>query len=255
MDETQFLHAVATPLAGLPGVCAVALTGSRAAGTARPDSDWDLALYYESRFDPADVTALGWEGTVTALGEWGPGVADGGALLRVHGERVDVHFRGVEAVRAEIAEAGRGRFRIETNPVLLAGLPSYVLVAELATQRLLCGAAPAAIEYPAALRASAPDVWWTQAQYAFGYARDAHARHGRTLFALGLFARAVAQSAHAVLAARGEWAPANEKTLLDRAALGDLQSLEAGADLLDDVERARARCADLLVAAGWEGNR
>ena len=33
-------------LAALPGVRAAALGGSRASGTARPDSDWDFAVYY-----------------------------------------------------------------------------------------------------------------------------------------------------------------------------------------------------------------
>lgn len=33
-------------LGALPGIRAVVLGGSRARGTHRPDSDWDLGLYY-----------------------------------------------------------------------------------------------------------------------------------------------------------------------------------------------------------------
>jgi hypothetical protein len=253
VDEEYFRATVAGALAQLRGVCAVALTGSRASRSARPASDWDLALYYDARFDPADVAALGWDGTVTALGQWGPGIGDGGAFLRVQGVRVDVHFRNMVAVRAEIRETQDGRFRIEANPVLLAGMPSYLLVAELATQQVLAGEAPEAVEYPPALRANAARVWWEQAQYAFGYARAAHAEHDRTLLAGGLVARAVAQTAHAVLAARGQWAPANEKTLLDRAGLGDLQRARAGRH--DEVDRILARCADGVAGAEREGDR
>ncbi len=42
-------------LAELPGVVAVALGGSRALGTARLDSDWDIGLYYRGRFDPGPL--------------------------------------------------------------------------------------------------------------------------------------------------------------------------------------------------------
>jgi len=55
-------------LAEIPGVLAVALGGSRARGAERPDSDWDLALYYRGTMDPGDVRALGYEGTVVAPG-------------------------------------------------------------------------------------------------------------------------------------------------------------------------------------------
>ena len=45
-DDEAFCGQAADLLAGLPGVLAVTLGGSRAAGTARPDSDWDFAVYY-----------------------------------------------------------------------------------------------------------------------------------------------------------------------------------------------------------------
>ncbi|RVX41729.1 nucleotidyltransferase-like protein [Nonomuraea polychroma] len=47
--QDEDLHAVAARLAGVPGVAAVVLGGSRARGTHRPDSDIDLGLYYRGR--------------------------------------------------------------------------------------------------------------------------------------------------------------------------------------------------------------
>ena len=89
-DEATFLEGVTAALARLPGVEAVALGGSRAQGTARPDSDWDLAVYYREGFDPASLRALGWPGTVSELGGWGGGVFNGGGWLEVDGRRVDM---------------------------------------------------------------------------------------------------------------------------------------------------------------------
>jgi hypothetical protein len=63
-------------LAGLPGVQAVTLGGSRAAGTAGPDSDWDFAVYYRGKgLDPRSLRSLGWPGEIFPIGGWGGGVS------------------------------------------------------------------------------------------------------------------------------------------------------------------------------------
>jgi predicted nucleotidyltransferase len=59
------VSALATELAALPGAVGVVLGGSRARGTQRPDSDWDLGVYYRGSqrvLDPADVRELGHRG-------------------------------------------------------------------------------------------------------------------------------------------------------------------------------------------------
>lgn len=61
VPDRTFLDTTADRLAALPAVEAVTLGGSRAQGTERPDSDWDLAVYYRGVFDPADLRAVGWE--------------------------------------------------------------------------------------------------------------------------------------------------------------------------------------------------
>jgi predicted nucleotidyltransferase len=64
-SDVDFLAVTADRLAALPTVRAVALGGSRAEGTHRPDRDWDLAVYYRGPFDPDDLRALGWPGEVS----------------------------------------------------------------------------------------------------------------------------------------------------------------------------------------------
>ena len=244
----SFVDGVADRLAGLPGVLAVSLGGSRAQGTHRPDSDWDLALYYRGTFDPQDLRDVGWPGEVSELGGWGGGVFNGGAWLTVDGRRVDVHYRDLDVVEHELAEARAGRFRIEPLLFHLAGIPSYLVVGELAVHRVLRGTLPRP-SYPDALRAEAPRVWWRTAELVFGYARTGHAEHGRRAQSTGLLVQAATQAAHAVLAARGEWVT-NEKSLLTRAGLADdLDAIVAGPDPVVAVERAHALCARSVQAA------
>lgn len=217
-DDQGFLDTVADRLAALPAVRAVALGGSRAQGTHRPDSDWDLAVYYRGPFDPADLRALGWEGEVSEVGGWGGGVFNGGAWLTVDGRRVDVHYRDLDVVEHELAEAAEGRFRVEPLMFHLAGIPSYLVVAELAVNRVLRGEAPRPAVYPEKLRASAAKRWRGTAHGTLAYAKANHAPHGRLTEVAGAVATAAVQTGHAVLAARGEWVT-NEKRLLERAGL------------------------------------
>jgi len=57
--DDAFCDCVVGRLADLPGVRAVALGGSRAAGTNRPDSDWDFAVYYRGAFSPDSLRGRG----------------------------------------------------------------------------------------------------------------------------------------------------------------------------------------------------
>lgn len=79
MGDEEFADYVASSLAGVPGVLAVSLGGSRATGTNRPDSDWDFSLYYRGHFDPGDLRALGWTGEIFPVGGWGGGGFNGDA--------------------------------------------------------------------------------------------------------------------------------------------------------------------------------
>jgi len=124
-------------------------------------------------------------------------------------------YRDLDVIDRELSAARDGRFSIEPLLFHLAGIPSYLVLAELSVKRVLRGQLPTP-EYPAALRQRAREVWWGRADVTFGYARDYPARGGRVTQCVGLVAQAASQGAHAVLAARGEWIT-NEKALLDRA--------------------------------------
>ncbi|MFF7895741.1 nucleotidyltransferase domain-containing protein [Streptomyces sp. NPDC007907] len=249
LPDRTFLAATADRLAALPAVEAVTLGGSRAQGIERPDSDWDLALYYRGAFDPADLRAVGWEGEVCAIGAWGGGVFNGGAWLTIEGRRVDVHYRDLDVVEHEVAEAYAGRVRVEPLMFHLAGIPTYLLVAELAINKVLRGELPRPDAYPRALRESAPEHWHGMAAATLAYARAGHAPKNAVTQVAGAIALAATQTAHAVLAARGEWVT-NEKGLLARAGLGEVDAVLRGlTDGPDALARAVAHTESLLARA------
>lgn len=73
LDDESFQSEVSGRLAALPDVEAVTLGGSRATGSHRADSDWDLAVYYRGHFSPETLRAVGWRGRSprSAAGEAG----------------------------------------------------------------------------------------------------------------------------------------------------------------------------------------
>jgi hypothetical protein len=252
MDDDAFTAHVADRLGELPGVQAVTLGGSRAEGTQRPDSDWDFSVYYRGHFDPQALRDIGWPGEVFEVGGWSKGVFNGGAWLEIDGRRTDVHYRDLDVIDREIAASREGRFSIEPLMFHLAGIPTYLVLAELSVKRVLHGKLPTP-EYPAALRQRAREVWWGRADATFGYARQYHARRGQLTQCAGLVAQAASQAGHAVLAARGEWIT-NEKTLLTRAGLRQVDEFIAGTRpdpgaLCDMVDRTRAACVTALREA------
>jgi hypothetical protein len=252
VDDDAFPAHVAARLGGLPCVAAVTLGGSRAEGTHRPDSDWDFSVYYRGHFDPQTLRDIGWPGEVFEVGGWSSGVFNGGAWLEIDGRRTDVHYRDLAVVDREIAAARDGRFTIEPLQFHLAGIPSYLVLAELSVKRVLHGELPTPA-YPAALRRRAAEVWWGRADATFGYARAYHAPQRRLAQCAGLVAQGACQAAHAVLAARGEWIT-NEKTLLTRAGLRTVDEIVAAArpdpDALRElVDQASLTCHNALEQA------
>ena len=216
-------------LAAIPGVVAVTLGGSRAAGTARPDSDWDFGLYYEGTLDPADITALRWPGRVFAPGDWGT-IVNGGAWLTVDGTRVDLIYRDLAEVWHWTAEAEAGRFEIQREVGYVAGIATYILAGELALHRILAGDLPRP-DFPVRLRQTAPEAWTRLAAGALHFAA-VHAGRGDRVACLANLTQAVLATAQARMAAAGEWV-LNEKRLVARAGLNGVQDLltNVGQDL------------------------
>lgn len=256
MNDDAFLAYVGGQLGSLPDVEAVTLGGSRAEGTNRPDSDWDFSIYYRGRFDPQALRDLGWPGNVGELGSWSSApntVFNGGAWLTIDGRASDVHYRDLDVIDRVIAEADQGRFETEPLWFHLAGLPSYLVLAELATKRVLIGNLPDVSEFPPALREHAPVVWWGQAEAEFDYTRRYHAASGRLTQCVGLLARAATCTAHAILAARGIWVT-NEKQLFSRANLGEVDQILATATpepavLGVVVDRTQKFCTEAIRTA------
>ncbi|HEX4903910.1 MAG TPA: nucleotidyltransferase domain-containing protein [Acidimicrobiales bacterium] len=209
---------LADSLIAIPNVVCVVLGGSRAAGTHRPDSDWDLGLYYEGSLDADHLRALGHAGQVFGTGEWSP-LMDGGAWFDIDGTKVDVIYREVGAVQHWIDEAEAGRFKVELLGGFIAGFDTTVLVGEAAICTPIRGELPFAVTaYPEALRQSAPAAWRARRDFSRMYAEQ-HAERGDDVMVQAMRARAAIEEAHAVLAERGEWV-LNEKGLLARAGLG-----------------------------------
>jgi hypothetical protein len=111
------------------------------------------------------------------VGSWSKGAFNSGAWLEIEGRRSDVHYRDLDVIDREIEAAREGRFCIEPLMFHLAGIPSYLVLAELALGQVLRGQLPRP-DYPVALRARAPGVWWDRAERTFGYARANYARRG-----------------------------------------------------------------------------
>jgi predicted nucleotidyltransferase len=248
MTDKQFCDLVAARLAALPTVQAVTLGGSRATGTHTPDSDWDFAVYYRGAFSPDDLREVRWSGTVSEIGAWGGGVFNGGAWLTIDGRAVDIHYRDLDVVEHQLAEARQGRFHWEPLMFHLAGIPSYLLVAELALNQVLRGQLPRP-QYPQALRDAAPPIWREKAELTLRYARSAYAARGQVTEVAGALATAGMQAAQAVLAARGEWAT-NEKRLLHRAGLRELDEIIAGLrPEPETLDRTLSHAQELLRSA------
>jgi hypothetical protein len=205
---------LADALFAIPNVSCVVLGGSRAAGTHRPDSDWDLGIYYDAPLDPEHLRALGHPGQVFAPGEWSR-LMDGGAWFEIDGTKVDVIYREVAAVQHWIDEAGVGRFNVELLGGFIAGFDTTVLVGEAALCKPLRGELPFERPvYPDALRREAPKAWRARRDFSLLYA-DMHAERGDDVMVQAMRARAAIEEAHAVMAERGEWV-LNEKGLLAR---------------------------------------
>ncbi|HEU4426291.1 MAG TPA: nucleotidyltransferase domain-containing protein [Pilimelia sp.] len=270
-----WLEPLAARLGTVTGVVAVSLGGSRARGTARPDSDWDLGVYYEPPLDVAalrsvagDVADRDAPATVTAPGEWGRWV-DGGAWLTVGGRRVDLVYREYDRVAAVWEDCRRGRYELGFQVGHPLGYYSHTYAGEVATCRILhdpgglLGALRTETEhYPAPLGDALVAGLWEAGFVIDNAAKVAPAGDGA--YVSGCLFRAVGVLAHALHGHARRWlvgekgmlaassalanAPAQFATragaLLGAAGLGPAEleaTLAAAADLVAETREAVAR--------------
>ena len=237
-------------LIAIPGAVAVARAGGEdPTWPAAPGGEPAYLLYYRGTLDPGDLRNLGFEGEVAKPGALGR-LMNGGASLTVEGRRVDVVYRDLDAVEHWVAEASEGRFEIDPVEGWVAGMPSYVLVGELARGEALAGELPRP-EFPDALRESATRRWRDTAARLLAITGSLAPR-GDVTGCAGLLAKAAVAAAQARLAERGEWA-LGERGIVRRAGLGRAEAiLAATGDRPLDLERAvtRRRVALGLTAGG-----
>lgn len=223
MIGEEQLAAMAVALTRVAGIEAVALGGSRARGTHQPDSDVDLALYYDrDRLDVDGLRSLTRELTGRAVavagpGGWGPWV-DGGAWLDVGGTPVDWILRDVERVRAQRDRAIRGEFAFHHQPGHPLGFLDVSYVGEAVACRplvdpggLIRELRSGVVPYPEPLRAAMIANLW-QAGFLLDAAGKGAGRRDVAYVALCCSTAAMI-CAHAWHAAAGVWV-LNEKDLV-----------------------------------------
>ncbi|GHA87954.1 MULTISPECIES: nucleotidyltransferase domain-containing protein [Streptomyces] len=250
------LAAMASRLTALPGVRAVVLGGSRARGTHRPDSDWDLGVYYRGTPDLAALAALGAEvqGSpvdVAGPGGWGPWV-NGGAWLTVDGVPVDWILRDLDRVESVWADCREGRFDVGVQAGHPLGFWSPCYVGEVALGQVLhdpygelARLRTAARTYPEPLRKALADAAW-EAEFSVTGARKS-APAGDTLHVALCLSRAFGILAQSLHAHHRTWCLNEKGAVAAAAALPDTP-----ADFADRVSRSlRALDAAAVdVAAG-----
>lgn len=218
-------------LSEVDGLVAVALGGSRARGTARPDSDYDIGLYYDAAA-PLDTARLlaavrplvdaPTAAAVTPLGEWGPWI-NGGAWLAMSGHKVDLLYRDLDQVGAVIADCRDGRIAMHYQPGHPHGFCSAIWMGEAALCRPLFDprgriAALKALTspYPDALRQALIARFHWEVRFSIDNAETALGREEQTHIA-GCAYRALSCLAQVLFAVNGRYL-INEKGAFAEAA-------------------------------------
>lgn len=145
MDNKVNVVQIAGEIVQVAGVEAIVLGGSRGRGNAKPDSDYDIGIYFDSAAT-FDIDALNRVAQTiddehrseicTPIGGWGPWVTGGGWLL-VNGEHVDFIYRDVQRVARVIDECIAGKFEIGYQAGHPFGFMSSIYMGEVAMCRLL----------------------------------------------------------------------------------------------------------------------
>jgi hypothetical protein len=145
MENKIDLEAIAGEVMQVAGVEAVVLGGSRGRGNHKPDSDYDLGIYFDSSatFDIAALNRVAqtWDDDhrsdiCTPVGGWGPWVTGGGWLL-VNGEHVDFIYRELPRVARVIDNCIAGKIEIGYQAGHPFGFMSSIYMGEVATSKIL----------------------------------------------------------------------------------------------------------------------
>lgn len=259
MISDDRIREMADDLAAVAGVRAVALGGSRARGTHRPDSDVDLGVYYDDDLDlrALEAVAARWNGQaipVAGPGGWGPWV-DGGAWSTVDGTAVDWILRDVGRVAEQCERARRGEFAFHPQPGHPFGFLDVAYAGEVAMcvplrddHGFLAQTAARVTPYPEPLRAAMLRNLW-QADFLLDGAKKG--ADGADAAYVALCATTAAMLiAHAWHAAAGQWVT-NEKNLVPHVASLPVDTrgfAELAASVLGDLGTTPERLHAALAA-------
>jgi hypothetical protein len=145
MPLDPLLQRIVPALTEVPGVAAIALGGSRARGTARQTSDYDIGLYYsgdrsldtDRLLQAVRTFADAPEAVqVTPVGGWGPWIV-GGGWLSVTARKVDLLYRNIDDVAETIEKCRAGQIDIHYQPGHPHGFCSAIWMGEVALCRPL----------------------------------------------------------------------------------------------------------------------
>ncbi|GAB7030023.1 nucleotidyltransferase domain-containing protein [Streptomyces platensis subsp. malvinus] len=226
------MEEIAAKIAQVPGVVGVMLGGSRARGTHRADSDWDLGVYYRGEPDLAALEALAAEVTggpveVFGPGAWGPWVNGGAWLVLPDGSHVDWILRDLDRVRRVWADCRAGRFETGMQAGHPLGFWSPAYPGEVALGRVLAdtdGALSSLQEetrtYPPALRTSLTGAAVWDAGFSVAMAGKSYPAQD-VLHAALCLSRAIGQLVQALYAHHGTWCLNEKGALAAVAALPD----------------------------------
>jgi hypothetical protein len=225
------LERLTPPLAGVPGVVAIVLGGSRARGTATESSDYDVGLYYDAaaELDTGRLLAVvkglvddPAAAAVTRVGGWGPRIV-GGGWLRVGGRKVDLLYRNCDAVAQTIHSCRAGTIMMDYQPGHPHGFcsahwmgevalcqPIYDPLARIAELKAMT------VPYPEKLRQALVDRFLGEVLFSIGNGEIAVPRREQTHIA-GCAYRALGCIGQVLFAVNRRYL-INEKGALDEAA-------------------------------------
>ncbi|GAB05754.1 DNA polymerase subunit beta [Gordonia amarae] len=227
MGIADRMTALSERIIDVPGVQGVTLGGSRARGTARPDSDWDFGIYHSGDLDVAALqriadAAVDERVTLTPRGGWGPWV-DGGGWLTMDGVAVDWLYRDLDRVDAIADRAELGQFAFHRQVGHPLGFLDVAYLGELATSQIIAdpdghleSRRSRCRDYPPALaRELASKCLW-EADFDVLIAGKG-AAGGDAVYVAGVLAHALTLTAHALHAHAHSWVT-TEKGIISTAA-------------------------------------
>lgn len=181
----SLIQRITEELQEVPGVIGVVLGGSRAKGTAKPDSNIDIGIYYDesSGFKVENIARVAKklddehrDGIITSLGEWGAWV-NGGGWLVIEGYHVDFLFRDVHRVSSIIDDCSAGLVSAHYQTGHPHAYLNVMYMGEIAISRILWDSdnriqtlKARTTPYPKALKDAMVDFFTFEASFSFMFA-------------------------------------------------------------------------------------